>query len=775
MFTDQLEPTTSSGQPVSFLTLASNANLIVSSTGAVVTTGGPLSVGSYSVSGTDDNGAGDVGNWSYTLAVTEDTIVQGAPLSGAVSNTNSAAFTAQLTPTAFNGSPVVFTTVSNPTPGVTISSSGGVSTTGALAANTYTVSGTDANGIGDTGTWSYSLTVSGATIPQGPPLNGTVTSSASATFTAQLTPTAFNGSPVVFTTVSNPTPGVTISSSGGVSTTGALAANTYTVSGTDANGIGDTGTWAYTLTVNPNPVTTAPLRQSSPTTGVTTTVASGSFKPGPLTVSNGVGAVTFVATSTSAGLSIAGNQISITGSLKIGRYTISGSDHDTSGNTGTWTYTLTVTNDIAQTSPTTGTTTTRASATFVPGTIIVTNNAGQVTFVTTVSSTGLHVTGSGVVTTTRRLVAGSYKVAGTDSDTSGNTGTWAYTLVVNNPATTVTFYANSGKGTMKPERQNAASPLSVNRFTRTGYTFTTWNTAANGSGVSYANGASYSFTKSTTLYAQWKRGRVLTRSVTFNANGGTGAMKTEHDNTPSALAANSFTRTGYTFTTWNTAANGSGVNYLNTETYSFRVSVTLYARWKIAKPKANTVVFSANGGRGTMASERHAAPKALSHNRFRRAGYIFARWNTAANGSGASYANGAMYPFTTSTTLFAQWHLAPVPKPPVNAVVTVGPFALKSAVLSSSLQTQIAGLANEVKANRDTIISIVGHGDKLSAANQLNETLWAANFSLSLHRASAIESYLKQRLVAIGVRGYTISVKGSGTQTTSGFVVASIT
>jgi uncharacterized repeat protein (TIGR02543 family) len=68
-----------------------------------------------------------------------------------------------------------------------------------------------------------------------------------------------------------------------------------------------------------------------------------------------------------------------------------------------------------------------------------------------------------------------------------------------------------------------------------------------------------------------------------------------------------------------------------------------------------TVVFNANGGSGTMANETQSAPTALTPNAFTRTGYTFAGWNTAANGTGTSYADGASYPFTASTTLYAQW------------------------------------------------------------------------------------------------------------------------
>ena len=47
-------------------------------------------------------------------------------------------------------------------------------------------------------------------------------------------------------------------------------------------------------------------------------------------------------------------------------------------------------------------------------------------------------------------------------------------------------------------------------------------------------------------------------TVTFDPNGGTGSMDPQTASVPTALTANTFTRTGYTFSGWNTAANGSG-------------------------------------------------------------------------------------------------------------------------------------------------------------------------------------------------------------------------
>ena len=68
---------------------------------------------------------------------------------------------------------------------------------------------------------------------------------------------------------------------------------------------------------------------------------------------------------------------------------------------------------------------------------------------------------------------------------------------------TVTFNANGGSGLMLTQSEASATALSPNAFVRSGYTFAGWNTAANGSGTRYADSASYPFTSSATLYAQW--------------------------------------------------------------------------------------------------------------------------------------------------------------------------------------------------------------------------------------------------------------------------------
>ena len=85
---------------------------------------------------------------------------------------------------------------------------------------------------------------------------------------------------------------------------------------------------------------------------------------------------------------------------------------------------------------------------------------------------------------------------------------------------TVTFEANGSaeypvEGTMTPQTVNAKTDtaLNANSFTREGYNFLNWNTAADGTGDSYADGATINLTENTILYAQWEDNHSLTKVI----------------------------------------------------------------------------------------------------------------------------------------------------------------------------------------------------------------------------------------------------------------------
>ena len=148
---------------------------------------------------------------------------------------------------------------------------------------------------------------------------------------------------------------------------------------------------------------------------------------------------------------------------------------------------------------------------------------------------------------------------------------------------TVDFDANGGEGTMPTwtGKPNTSFDLPKNTFTREGYTFTGWNTAADGTGAAYADKAPVKFSENTALYAQWTQDPV----ITFDANGGKGTMGTQtvKPNEATALTANTFTRADYDFTGWNTAKDGTGTAYGDKANITTNENVTLYAQWTLHK------------------------------------------------------------------------------------------------------------------------------------------------------------------------------------------------
>ncbi len=181
-----------------------------------------------------------------------------------------------------------------------------------------------------------------------------------------------------------------------------------------------------------------------------------------------------------------------------------------------------------------------------------------------------------------------YNTNGTYTETKGSQagdtylvydGIWA--LKKNN--ITITFNANGGTGEMAALMANPGydKQLSSNTFTREGYTFTGWNTKADGKGTGYADGATVKFDVDTTLYAQWTQKPV----ITFDANGGEGNMgaQTVNPGVSAALPANTFTLADYDFAGWNTKADGTGTAYADKTNITTNENVTLYAQWTLHK------------------------------------------------------------------------------------------------------------------------------------------------------------------------------------------------
>ena len=121
----------------------------------------------------------------------------------------------------------------------------------------------------------------------------------------------------------------------------------------------------------------------------------------------------------------------------------------------------------------------------------------------------------------------------------------------------------------------------ADQLTRVGHTFAGWNTSAAGDGTMYEGVfTTTGFTDNTTLYAQWTPN---TYTITFNANGGSGAPAQQSwvyaDSGTIALSFTKPTRTGYTFQGWAASAAATSAAYQPGQAWnrSNTQSCTLYA------------------------------------------------------------------------------------------------------------------------------------------------------------------------------------------------------
>lgn len=213
--------------------------------------------------------------------------------------------------------------------------------------------------------------------------------------------------------------------------------------------------------------------------------------------------------------------------------------------------------------------------------------------------------------------------------------------------------------------------IARNGFTRPGYTFTGWARDRR-TNPSLQPGGRYTLTPgTTTLWAQWKADPA---HLIYNANTGSTSQTRRTDGVVDqtlTVIANPFTRTGYTFTGWNTQADGRGRAYaagngfrLVADAKSNPVNTTvLYAQWRINRV---ALKFDPNGGTGGYpditvdAFTTVTIPADAKEPKVQRPGFRFTGWAmkpTPGAGDtilGPGKGTVAM-PDRGSITVYAQW------------------------------------------------------------------------------------------------------------------------
>ena len=131
----------------------------------------------------------------------------------------------------------------------------------------------------------------------------------------------------------------------------------------------------------------------------------------------------------------------------------------------------------------------------------------------------------------------------------------------------VSFNPNGGSGKMSPQSMSdgQATTLNANTFTKSGYSFTGWNTKADGSGISYGNKSKITVYRDTILYAQWKaipKTSIAKAKITLSKSEFTYNAKKQKPTIKKVVVAGKTLRNGTDYSaTWSDASSKNAGTY----------------------------------------------------------------------------------------------------------------------------------------------------------------------------------------------------------------------
>lgn len=160
----------------------------------------------------------------------------------------------------------------------------------------------------------------------------------------------------------------------------------------------------------------------------------------------------------------------------------------------------------------------------------------------------------------------------------------------------ISYDANGGSGAPSSQIKYNDVPLTLSygKPSRSGYTFKGWGLSSSSTSATYQPGSTYNYNASRTLYAVWGKDAPpapTTYTVSYNANGGSGAPSSQTKTKDIALTLSSTrpTKSGYTFRGWSESRYATSASYQPGGQYTANASTVLYAVWECSHPSIDTV------------------------------------------------------------------------------------------------------------------------------------------------------------------------------------------
>jgi LPXTG-motif cell wall-anchored protein/uncharacterized repeat protein (TIGR02543 family) len=190
---------------------------------------------------------------------------------------------------------------------------------------------------------------------------------------------------------------------------------------------------------------------------------------------------------------------------------------------------------------------------------------------------------------------------------------------------------------------------------RTGYTFDGWDTSFTNVQKNLTVTATYTINQYTLTYHR--------NGGTGEPSGGTAAGTYDYNTAITAAAAGTLSKTGHTFSGWNTEADGTGTAYAAGDKFNLEGPVTLYAQYTI---NSYMVTFKDWDGSVLDTETVNHGDDATPPEDPERTGHTFTGWDKSYENVTEDLTITAQYAINTYTVIFEDWDGTELDRQTVN-------------------------------------------------------------------------------------------------------------